>query len=47
MAKQLWEEDMRKECSENIETEMQALSKENIPLDELKYHILSILNKVK
>lgn len=47
MAKQLWEEDMSKECSENIETEMQALSKENIPLDELKYNILSILKKVK
>lgn len=47
MAKQLWEEDMSKECSENIETEMQVLSKENIPLDELKYNILSILKKVK
>lgn len=47
MAKQLWEEDMSKECSENIETEMQALSKENVPLDELKYNILSILKKVK
>ena len=47
MAKQLWEEDMSKESSENIETEMQALSKENIPLDELKSNILSILKKVK
>ena len=47
MAKKLWEEDMGKECSENIETEMQALSKENIPLDELKSNILSILKKVK
>ena len=47
MAKQLWEEDMSKECSKNIETEMQVLSKENIPLDELKSNILSILKKVK
>ena len=47
MAKQLWEEDMSKECSENIEAEMQALSKENIPLNELKSDILSILKKVK
>lgn len=47
MAKQLWEEDMSKECSENIKTEMQSLSKENVTLDELKSNILSILRKVK
>ena len=38
---------MSKECSKNIETEMQALSKENVTLDELKSNILSILKKVK
>lgn len=47
MAKQLWENGMSKECSKNIETEMQALSKENATLDELKSNILSILRKVK
>ena len=45
MAKKLWEKDMSKECSKNIETEMQALSKENVTLDELKSNILSILKK--
>ena len=47
MAKKLWEKDMSKECSKNIETEMQTLSKENATLDELKSNILSILKKVK
>ena len=47
MAKKLWEDDMKKEYSENIKTEMQTLSKENATLDELKSNILSILRKVK
>ena len=47
MAKQLWENDMNKESPKKIENEMQALSKENIPLDQLKSNLLSILKKVK
>ena len=47
IAKKLWENDMNKECPENIETEMQTLSKEHATLDELKSNVLSILRKVK
>ena len=47
MAKQLWENNMSKDCLEKIKTEMQTLSQENISLDELKSNILSILRKVK
>ena len=47
MAKKLWGNDMNKECPENIETEMQTLSKEHVTLDELKSNVLSILRKVK
>lgn len=47
MAKQLWENDLNKECDDNIKTEMQMLSQENLGLDLLKSNILSILKKVK
>ncbi|WP_233118783.1 SIR2 family protein [Aggregatibacter actinomycetemcomitans] len=47
MAKQLWDNEMNKESAKEVENEMQALSKENISLDELRSNILSILKKVK
>ncbi|WP_233112740.1 SIR2 family protein [Aggregatibacter actinomycetemcomitans] len=47
MAKQLWDNEMNKESVKEVENEMQALSKENISLDELRSNILSILKKVK
>ncbi|TQE41128.1 SIR2 family protein [Aggregatibacter actinomycetemcomitans] len=47
MAKQLWDNEMNKEFAKEVENEMQALSKENISLDELRSNILSILKKVK
>ena len=46
MAKQLWENDLNKECDDNIKTEMQELARENLELDSIKSNILSILKKV-
>ncbi|WP_107860707.1 SIR2 family protein [Neisseria weaveri] len=47
MAKQFWEKDLLQQCDKYIKDEMEALSQENIKLNDVISHILTILEKVK
>lgn len=47
ISKKLWEEDLNKQCKDNIKDEMEKLSQENVSLDDIRSNIISILKKVK